>query len=86
MIIGPNRNTVRHTTNVLNSFNGKVLFVNDDPLLDIDVNDFTKPIYTKNIQILGTHSIAEDITGSVDGYSALKKANKLGLDLWVTSE
>lgn len=58
-IIGPDRATVLHTTNALNSFAGNVI---------------ARPDILQNIDIVGTQSHFTDITSSSDGYANLVSA------------
>jgi hypothetical protein len=55
-LIGPDRETVRHTTNTLISFDGEWN---------------TRPNYLKNIDIVGTQSRNGDISSSLEGFNQL---------------
>jgi hypothetical protein len=70
-LIGPDRHTVEHTTNVINSFDGRF---------------HSRPNYLKNIDIVGTNSGATDVSATDDYYKNLIKILK-GTDkeVWCTN-
>ena len=67
-LIGPDRSTVLHTTNTLNSFKGEV-----EP----------RPNYLTQLDIVGTQSRGADISASEDGFTNLIAAAE-GMDIWCT--
>jgi len=70
-LIGPDKATVLHTQNILKTFDG---------------SSITRPDYLENLDIIGTHSMASDLTSSADGYKNLNEVIKdKGKDLWLTS-
>ena len=67
-LIGPDRSTVFHTTNTLNSFKGTAL---------------PRPNYLTQLDIVGTQSRGADISSSDDGFTFLIQAAE-GKDVWCT--
>ena len=67
-LIGPDRATVQHTTNTLNSFKAKVL---------------ARPNYLTQLDIIGTQSRGTDNSASEDGFINLIAAAE-GKDIWCT--
>lgn len=69
-LIGPDRSTINHSKNVLATFDGTTV---------------PRPLYWKNIDIIGTQSHAFDLSSTKDGYKDMNKAIKhMGRDLWLT--
>jgi hypothetical protein len=70
LFVGPDRDTVLHTTNTLKSFSGSSII---------------RPEYLRNLNIVGTRSLASDVTSTTAGFESLNDAIEYsGKELWLT--